>query len=161
MRRFSGMWRWVVLSQCVAALALVAWLVVAVRAGAEPKAYLVPLAGLLLIGLASRWRRSQSARIIVASLAAALCVASVSMHWAFPLSKTATARLLEARNPAEGTVRCVTPPRPGGYAEFGNQFFGRTYVCGSSNSWDTTGGIRLGQGLGVSVDDTQVVRIWP
>jgi hypothetical protein len=159
MRRLSGMWRWVVLSQCVAALALVAWLVVAVRAGAEPKAYLVLLADLVLIGLASRWRRSQSARIVAAYLAAALCVASVAAHWAFPLSKAATARLLEAQHPAEGTVRCVTPPRPGGYPEFGNQFFGRTYVCGTA--WDSKGGIGPGQGVGVSVDDTHIVRIWP
>lgn len=151
--------RWRVVGQLGPALAVCVCAILALRAGAEPKAY-VPLAvALVLIGLGWRWHMGRRfVRIVGAYLAAAFCVVLVVSHWAFPLSKAATARLLEAQRPDAGAFRCVTPPRPG---EFGRQLFGRTFICGSSNSWDRKGGVQLGQGLGVSVDDTHIVRIWP
>jgi hypothetical protein len=155
--------RWKVVGQLGPALAVSVCPIFALRAAAEPKAY-VPLAvALVLIGLGSRWRMvgRRSVQVIVGYLAAALCVGLVVSHWAFPLSKAATARLLEVQRPAERAFRCVTAPRTGGYPEFGRQLFGRTFLCGSSSSWDRKGGIRVGQGLGVSVDDTHIVRIWP
>jgi hypothetical protein len=152
-----------VVGQLGPALAVCVCAIVALRAGAEPKAYAPLVVALVLIGLGWRWRMGRRyVRIIVAYLAAALCLVLVVSHWAaFPLSKAATARLLEAQRPAEGAFRCVSPPRPGGYPEFGRQLFGRTFVCGSSSLWDRKGGIRLGQGFGVSVDDTHIVRMWP
>jgi hypothetical protein len=154
--------RWRLVGQLGPALAVCVCAILALRAGAEPKAYGPLAVALVLIGLGWRWRIGRRlVRIVVAYLVAALCVVLVVSHWAFPLSKAATVRLLEAQRPAEGAFRCVTPPRPGGYSEFGRQLFGRTFICGSGSSWDRNGGIRPGQGLGVSVDDTHIVRIWP
>jgi hypothetical protein len=69
-------------------------------------------------------------RIVTTGIGCAICVAAVAAAWAFPLTKDATARLLERQNPGDGAVRCVTPPRPGGYPEFGSQLFGHVYLCG-------------------------------
>ena len=135
----------------------------ALKEGAEPKAYLATLVGLTLIGSAGLWGRTRPVGPVLSVTACVVCVAALAAGWGFPLSKAATARLLERQNTADAPVRCVTPPRPGGYPEFGDQLFGRTYVCGSKRlgDWDNKGGIRIGQGIGVEVDDTHVVGLYP
>ena len=136
---------------------------IAAQAGAEPKAYLPSLAGLALIALPARSSRRRTAWLILAGAAGVACITTVAAGWAFPLSKTETAHLLERQHPTDGPVRCVTPPRPGGYPEFGDQLVGRTYICGYKNlgAWNNRGGIKLGQGIGIEVDDTHVVRAYP
>ena len=119
--------------------------------------------GWSLVAVAGRWRREHSASIVTAILGPVVCVVAVAAAWAFPLSRDATARLIEKQRPGDGPVRCVSQPRPGGYPEFGSQLLGRTYVCGYKRlgAWDGKGGIRLGQGAGYTVDDTHVVKFWP
>jgi hypothetical protein len=121
------------------------------------------LVGLGLIAIPLRWARDRMLGVFINLVAVGACVVAVTTHWAYPLSKAATARLVEARDPQGGPVRCVTRPRPGGYPEFGNPIFGRIYVCGSKarGAWTSSGGIRLGRGLGVQVDDTHIVRVYP
>jgi hypothetical protein len=102
-------------------------------------------------------------RLIASGVGSLVCVAAVATECAFPLNKAETARLLERQGPTDGPVRCVTPPRPGGYPEFGSQLFGRTYICGNRKlgEWGNAGGIRLRQGVGIEVDDTHIVRVYP
>jgi hypothetical protein len=148
----------------IAGLVVVVCIVVAAGAGAEPKAYLAPLLAFVLIGVAIGWFRDRPAGVPIAWIGGAACIAAVAAQWAFPLSASRTGQLLRELRPADpGPVRCVTPPHPGGYPEFGSQLFGRIYVCGAwrLGAWDKHGGIRVGQGVGVEVDDTHIVRLYP
>jgi hypothetical protein len=148
----------------VAGLVVVACIIVAARAGAEPKAYLAPLLSFSLIGVGIRWFRDRRTGLLIAWIGTAVCVAAVAAHWSFPLSASRTAQLLRQLRPIDpGPVRCVTPPKPGGYPEFGSLLFGRIYVCGAqrTGAWNKQGGVRIGQGVGVEVDDTHIVRLYP
>jgi hypothetical protein len=154
----------VVLWEGAAGVAVVVCGIIAARAGAEPKAYLASLLGMALVGAAALWMRQRSGGIALAWIGAAVCIAAVAAQWAFPLSASRTAQLLRALRPVDpGPVRCVTPPHPGGYPEFGSQLFGRVYVCGEQRLgvWTKQGGIRLGQGVGVEVDGSHIVRLYP
>jgi hypothetical protein len=156
--------RRIVLCECAAGVAVVVCGIIAARAGAEPKAYLASLLGLGLVGGAVLWMWERRSGITLAWIGAAVCIAAVAAQWAFPLSASRTAQLLRALRPVDpGPVRCVTPPHPGGYREFDSRLFGRVYLCGEQRlgDWTKRGGIRLGEGVGVEVDDSHIVRLYP
>jgi hypothetical protein len=153
--------RWVVVSESAGALGVVVCMLVAGTAGAAPKAFLATLVGLGLIAIPLRWARDRWFGVVTALVAVSVCVVAVTTHWAYPLSKAATAKLLESKHPADGPVRCVGQPHPGGYLEFGDPLFGRIYVCGWKKHGDwAPNGVLPGRGIGVEVSDTHVVRVW-
>jgi hypothetical protein len=153
--------RWIARSALALDLCIGLGVAVLIRERAEPKAYLVPLAALVLIALSWLLGRSKALRTVVSCVGAAACVSAVASGWALPLSKAHAAQLLEARWSNGAPVHCMTPPSPGGFPEFGRQLFGRIYTCGTRDAWSANGGIRPGQGVGVEVDDKHIVQLYP
>jgi hypothetical protein len=139
--------------QCAAAIAVVTSAGIAAAARAAPKTYLLPALALVLLGFSIRMRPRQLQAATVAAIGGAVCIGGAVAGWGFALDANATARTVEGKYPKDGRVRCVNAPR----YEFGDRLFSRIYLC----YWDKFGGARPGQGLGVEVDDTHIVRVYP
>jgi hypothetical protein len=118
------------------------------QAQAMPKAYLAPAAATVLLFLVPvpvlrRWLEPAAYLACAATLGAAI------LGWATPLSAKATARAVTQKYPQDH--RNVSCRRE---SQWGRQAFGRTFTC----YW---GQPRRGYGIGIEVDDTHIVEVYP
>ena len=148
----------VIVSELAAAVAVIACAVIALRGAAAPQAYIAPLLALILVVVSESVLHDRPGGIVLVAVGVAVCVGLVAARWAFALTPEQTARLLEREHPADGPVRCVS-----GAETFGRGWFTLIHLCGNKKfgDWDDRGGIRPDHGVGVEVNDTHVVDLYP